>query len=122
MISGIPKPADAQLVKIISPSWSGRQSFVSVDGVEQKNLDRIELTLGVNEVNVVVLRHTGPAVNFEGLARVVHVPLTLEERVVRALERLKGVPGIMRVPADPTDPDLVLADVLEVLKLARKAG
>jgi hypothetical protein len=37
-------------------------------------------------------------------------------RIEGALARLKDTTGVMRVPADPTDPDLVLADCHTIIK------
>lgn len=113
------KRAQFSVVKIVSQQGTGKGAQVTVDGVDEKHLTGVELKLGVGATSTLVLHHIGPAVDFEGLAKVVHVPPTLEERVRAALERVQSGNASMRIPADPTDPDLVLADVLKVLELAR---
>lgn len=107
------------VVKVVSRGPTGIGAEVTVDGVRQNDLTAVELKLGIEAVSTIVLRRIGPEVDFEGLALVVNVPPTLEDRVRGALERVLAGHGAMRIPADPTDPDLVLADVLKVLELAR---
>lgn len=41
--------------------------------------------------------------------------MTLQERIVKAFERITSGAGTMRVPVDETDPDVVLADCAEEL-------
>lgn len=107
------------MVKIVCANAGSHHAKVTVDGVEQIDLNRVDLKIEVGAINMVTLHRIGPAVDFEGLAEVVHVPPTLEDRVRRALGRVRSGDASMRIPADPNDPDMVLADVLEVLELAR---
>jgi hypothetical protein len=61
----------------------------------------------------------------ESLDRLTLFPLhNIISRIDGALDRLKDAQGIMRIPADPADPDLVLVDcrtiILHVLAFVEK--
>ena len=46
---------------------------------------------------------------------------TIDQRAAAALERIKSGLTAMRIPADPTDPDLVITDLLAELHEANAA-
>ncbi len=45
--------------------------------------------------------------------------LSLDERIQRALDRIKDGAGNMRIPVEATDPDMVLTDCREEIERLR---